>query len=134
MKRYSVLCLGAPFDFANIVSVEVDAGNPEEAKILAVEIMKNSGYHNAVVAPDFGNPAMPVVEEIPSVTVKQYRVRCYLTRTEGEGLSSVKVAAPDKDAARRVALNFLREKGYPNALIPPDIPGMPLKMVEEINE
>lgn len=133
MKRYSVFCLGAPFDFANLVVVEVDAENPEDAKKMAVEIMKRNGHPNAVVAPDLGNAAIPVVQEIPSVAVKQYRVRCFLTCTEGESLSAVKVVAPDEASAKRVALNLLREKGYPKAMIPPDVPGM-FKMVEEINE
>lgn len=133
MKRYSVLCFGAPFDFTNIISVEVDAENPEDAKKRAVDLMKRNGHPNAVVAPDLGNPAMPVVAEIPPVTVKRYRVRCFLTCTEGESLSAVRVVAPDEASARRVALNLLREKGYPKAMIPPDVPGI-FKMVEEINE
>lgn len=135
MKKYSVLCLGEPLDFANLFSVEVNAENPEEAKKQAVEFMKRTGHPNGMVAPDFGNPLMPVVEEISSPPpMKRYRVRCFLTRTEGEGLSSLKITASDEAAAKRIALDFLRKKGYPNALIPDDIPGLPIKIVEEINE
>lgn len=69
--------------------------------------------------------------ELPAL--KQFRVRCFLTCTEGERLTAIRVAAPDEVSARHVALNSLKRQGYPNAMIPPEHPS-PLKIVEEIGE
>lgn len=133
MKNYSVLCFGSPGNPMTITSVEVSAENPEDAKTLAVELMKRMGHPDAIVAPDLGNPSAPVVMELkPTPPMKLYRVLCFLTRTEGESLSRVKVRAPDEASARQVALNLLRKEGYPRAWIPMDVGGF--KMVEEITE
>ena len=72
MKKYSVLCFGAPDDFGNIHSMEVQAESVEEAKVEAIKQMNRIGYPDAVVAPEI--PGVPVAMELSS-PIKKYRIK-----------------------------------------------------------
>lgn len=118
MKTYCVMCFIEGF---NLAQVEVDAQTPEEAKILAIQQLKMSGYADAKLAPDL--PGMPAVS-ILTPKKKKYGVMCLKDKSDFLSLCNLEVEAYDENEAREAAVEILKKSGYPNGSVAPDLRGM----------
>lgn len=60
--------------------------------------------------------------------MKTYSVMCFGVPEDFSSMCSVEVQAVDADGAKKEAVKQMNRMGYPNAVVAPEIPGMPVAM------